>query len=58
MKEPENDFMRMWIYSYLRYGGIATPAQRQESKADFLKYLEKYPKAFRGEEDEAPVSQE
>ena len=40
MVDGETNFIRNWIYSYLKYGGVATQAQRERSKAKFLAYLE------------------
>ena len=40
MPETENNFIRTWIYSYLKYGGVATQEQKNRSKKRFLEYLD------------------
>jgi hypothetical protein len=51
MPEYENDFMKMWIYSYLKYGGVVTQEQRERSIARFLDYVNANPGKF-AEDDE------
>jgi hypothetical protein len=46
MPEYENDFMKMWIYSYLKYGGVVTQEQRERSKRRFLDYVNSNEEAF------------
>ena len=51
MPEYENDFIKMWIYSYLKYGGVVTQEQRDRSTARFLKIVNANPGMF-SEDDE------